>query len=203
MRQASWLAAKQAFGIESDALIEALNAIEETEFAKAVEVLAKAERVACCGCGHSGIACMHFAHLLCCIERPARFLSPSEATHGGSGFLQKNDVLVVASRGGKTAELLPIEKIAKKKGAKIIALTEDRQSPIANSADIVLTMKVIRECDRENCQGTTSFIVLSAIFDALQTALIEETEYNYEKFAIVHPAGAVGMRLNEKIEYQD
>ena len=82
-------------------------------------MLAKAERIGCSGCGHSGIACAHFAHLLCCIERPARFLSPSDAVHGGLGFLQKEDVLVVASRGGKTEELLPIEQIAGKKGRKL------------------------------------------------------------------------------------
>jgi len=197
MKQASWDAAKQAFSIESEAVLEAFTAIDRIEFGKAVEVLAKAERIACSGCGHSGIACAHFAHLLCCIERPARFLSPAEAVHGGTGFLQKDDVLVVASRGGKTEELLPIEQIAKEKGAKIIAVTENIQSPMAVGADIALVMKVTRECDKYNCQGTTSFVVLSAIFDALQASLIEETGYNNEKFAVVHPGGAVGKRLNE------
>jgi D-arabinose 5-phosphate isomerase GutQ len=198
MKQASWMAAKQVFSIESEAVLEALGAIEKTEFARAVEVLVKAERIVCSGCGHSGIACAHFSHLLSCIERPACFMSPSDAVHGGAGFLQKDDVLVVASRGGKTQELLPIEQIAKKKGAKIIAITGDKLSPLAIAADIVLTMKVTRECDKYNCQGTTSFVVLSAIFDALQTALIEETDYNNEKFALVHPAGAVGIRLSKK-----
>lgn len=197
MKQASWDAAKQAFSIESEAVLEALAAIDKVEFGKAVEVLAKAERIACSGCGHSGIACAHFAHLLCCIERPACFLSPSEAVHGGTGFLQKDDVLVVASRGGKTEELLPIEQIAKEKGAIVIAVTENMQSPLAVGADIVLAMKVTRECDKYNCQGTTSFVILSAIFDALQASLIEESGYNNEKFALVHPGGAVGKRLNK------
>lgn len=196
MKKASWEAAKQAFSIESEAVLEALTTIDKVEFGKVLEALMKAERIACSGCGHSGIACAHFAHLLCCIERPARFLSPAEAIHGGTGFLQKDDVLVAASRGGKTEELLPIEQIAKEKGAKIIAVTENKLSPLAIGADIVLTMKVTRECDKYNCQGTTSFVVLSAIFDALQTSLIEETDYNNEKFAVVHPGGAVGKRLN-------
>ena len=210
MKQASWDAAKQAFSIESKAILEALGAIDRVEFGKAVEVLAKAERIACSGCGHSGIACNHFAHLLCCIERPARFLSPAEAVHGGTGFLQKDDVLVVASRGGKTEELLPIEQIAKEKGAKIIAITENIQSPLAVSADIILSMKVTRECDKYNCQGTTSFVVLSAIFDALQASLIEEIGYNNESFALIHPGGAVGKRFskeqkkhNTRINYND
>ena len=197
MKQASWDSAKQAFSIESEAILGALTTIDQSEFGKAVEVLAKAERIACSGCGHSGIACAHFAHLLCCIERPARFLSPAEAVHGAMGFLQKDDVLVVASRGGKTKELLPIERIAKEKGTTIIAVTENMRSPLVAGADIVLAMKVTRECDKYNCQGTTSFVVLSAIFDALQACLIEETNYKNERFAVVHPGGAVGKRLNK------
>ena len=34
--------------------------------------------------------------------------------------------------------------------------------------------------------------------DALQTALIEETDYKNEQFAVIHPGGAVGARLNAK-----
>jgi len=202
MKQSSWEAAKLAFSIESEDILNTLTVLDQSEFEKAVEYLAVADRIACSGCGHSGIACAHFAHLLCCIERPARFLSPSEAVHGGAGFLQKDDVLVVASRGGKTEELLPIEHIAKKKGVKIIAVTENIKSPIAAGADVVLAMKVSRECDKYNCQGTTSFVVLSAIFDALQTSLIEETGYNNEKFLVVHPGGAVGKRLKQSLEDQ-
>ena len=198
VKQGSWDAAMQAFSIESDAIAHAKEAIDPAAFGRAVAVLAKAERIACSGCGHSGIASDHFAHLLCCIERPACFLSPSKAVHGGMGFLKKDDVLVIASRGGRTEELLPIERIARQKAVIIITVTENIESPLAEDADIVLGMSVTRECDRFNCQGTTSFIVLSAIFDALQTALIEEMDYNNEKFAVIHPGGAVGKRLNNK-----
>ena len=59
-------------------------------------------------------------------------------------------------------------------------------------------MHVERETDKYNSQGTTSFVVLSAIFDALQTALIEETDFKNDQFAVIHPGGAVGERLNTK-----
>jgi len=137
---------------------------------------------------------------MCCIERPARFLSPSEATHGASGFLQPGDVILFASRGGKTAELLPILDIAKKKRAVVIAVTENEMSPLAERADIVLKMAVTRETDRFNSQGTTSFTVLSVLFHALQAALIERTGYQNEQFRLIHPGGAVGERLNGNIE---
>lgn len=190
--------AMNAFAIESESLIKTAETIDPSEFAKAVEVLAKAERIGAAGCGHTGIACQHFTHLMCCIERPARFISPAEAVHGALGYMQKGDVIVLASRGGKTDELLPIADICRAKGVTVIGVTENLQSPLAEKSDIVLAMAVTRECDKYNCQGTTSFAVTAAIFDALQTAVLDYTGFKNEKFAVIHPAGAVGKRLNNK-----
>ena len=188
--------AMAAFAIEAESLAATAAVIDRAQLAAAAEALAKAPRIAASGCGHSGIACRHFAHLMCCIERPARFLSPAEAVHGGLGFVQAGDVLLLASRGGKTDELMPIADIGRAKGATVIAVTENLASPLAAKADIVLAMKVTRECDRFNSQGTTSFAVTCAIFDALQTAVMEVTGFTNDQFAAIHPGGAVGKRLN-------
>ena len=198
MKDESLRLAKQAFQIESECIAKMSEYLDETAFAEAVRLLAQAERIGTCGCGHSGIACMHFSHLLCCIERPSRFISPAEAPHGASGFLQKNDVMVFASRGGKTAELLPILDICRKKGVYVITITENTESPLAMGADVVLKQYVNRETDKYNAQGTTSTTSLCVLFHALQTALIEETDYQNEQFALIHPGGAVGARLNQK-----
>ena len=189
--------ARQAYEIESQCITEMLSCFDEEVFSDAVEILKKAPRIGTCGCGHSGILCMHFAHLLCCIERPARFISPAEAVHGALGFLQKGDVMVLASRGGKTKELLPIEKICRDKGVSILVITENLDSELAAGADVVLKQHVNRETDKYNEQGTTSSTALCMIFHALQTALIEETGYREEQFAVIHPGGAVGERLQE------
>ena len=185
-----------AFATESESIIKTGEAVDPVEFEKAVIALAGAERIAAAGCGHSGIACQHFTHLMCCIEQPARFIYPSEAVHGGLGYLQAGDVILLASRGGKTDELLPIADVAKEKGVFIITVTENLESPLAKIADATLKMAVTRECDKYNCQGTTSFAVTCAIFDALQAALVEYTGYRNEQFALIHPGGAVGKRLN-------
>lgn len=187
-----------AFSIESESLKKTAEVLDPKEVERAVEALAKAERIASSGCGHSGIACRHFAHLMCCIERPARFISPAEAVHGGLGFMQKGDVMLLVSRGGKTDELMPIADVCKQKGVTLIGVTENLSSPLAELSDIVLAMGITKECDKYNCQGTTSFAVTSAIFDALQAALVEYTEYKNEQFALIHPGGAVGKRLNKK-----
>ncbi len=191
-------AALTAYDIEAECIREMKEYFNEEAFAKAVELLAKAPRIGTTGCGHSGIICQHMSHLMCCIERPSRFISPAEAVHGATGFLQSGDVMIFASRGGKTRELLPIVEICKKKQVSIITVTENLDSPLAQAADVVLKQHVNRETDKYNAQGTTSTTALCMIFHALQAALIEETGYQAEQFALIHPGGAVGERLNHK-----
>ncbi len=198
MKKETMQAVKDAYKIESECITEMLDYLDEDSFSAAVELLKNAPRIGTTGCGHSGIICMHMAHLLCCIERPARFISPAEAVHGATGFLQEGDVMIFASRGGKTKELLPILDICKAKGVKVISVTENMQSPLALGANVVLKQHVNRETDKYNSQGTTSTTALCVIFHALQTALIEETGFKNEQFALIHPGGAVGERLNKK-----
>lgn len=198
MKKEAVFAAKEAYDIEAACIREMKEYFDEEAFSKAVEILASAQRIGTSGCGHSGIICQHMAHLMCCIERPSRFISPAEAVHGATGFLQQGDAMIFASRGGKTKELLPIVDICKAKGVHIITVTENLESPLAKAADVVLKQHVNRETDKYNAQGTTSTTALCMIFHALQAALIEETGYKAEQFALIHPGGAVGERLNHK-----
>ena len=190
---------RAVYRIESECIAEMEKYLDEASFSRAVDLLKNAARIGTCGCGHSGIACRHLAHLLCCIERPARFISPAEAVHGATGFLQEGDVMVFASRGGKTKELLPILEICRKKNVRVITVTENTESPLAEGSDVVLKQYVNRETDRYDSQGTTSTTSLCVIFHTLQTALIEETGFRNEQFAVIHPGGAVGERLNGEV----
>lgn len=190
--------AKNAYRIESECLAKMQEYFDEAAYSKAVELLKNAPRIGASGCGHSGILCNHFAHLMCCIERPAKFISPAEAVHGGMGFLQRGDVMLFASRGGKTQELIPILGICKEKGISVITVTENTDSALAKGADVVLRQYVNRETDRYNAQGTTSSTALCMIFHVLQTALIEETGFRSDQFALIHPGGAVGERLHQQ-----
>lgn len=111
--------------------------------------------------------------------------------------MQKGNVVVLVSRGGKTAELLPVLDVSIKKGATVIGVTENMDSPIAKQSDIVLPMHIEKESDKYNMQATSSYIATIALFDALICAVMEETDYKKEQFALIHPGGAVGERLNK------
>jgi len=190
--------AKDSLKIESKAIADIVEYLDMENFSKAVTVLSTCPKTITCASGSSGIAAKKFAHSLCCIERNAQFLCPSEAVHGGLGCVKKGDAVVIVSRGGKTAELLPIIDICNIKGAILIAVTENLNSPLSEKAQIVVPLKIEKESDKYNVMATASFMVTVAIFDALLVAIMEETDYRLEQFSLIHPGGAVGDRLNGK-----
>lgn len=198
MKSTSYEAAVVSITTETDAVASVFDSVDRDTFARAVDALAACPRIMTCASGSSGIAAKKFAHSLCCIERGAMFMPPSEAVHGGLGGLKREDCLVMVSRGGKTAELLPIIDVCKKKGATLIAVTENPDSPLAHNADILLKLTIAKESDKLGVMATSSFMATVALFDALLCALIEETGYTREQFGLIHPGGAVGEMLNRK-----
>lgn len=189
--------AKESLQIESKAIADIMDYLDEDSFVKAAEVLSTCPKIITCASGSSGIAAKKFAHSLCCIERNAQFLSPAEAVHGGMGCMKKGDVVVMVSRGGKTSELFPIIDVCNKKEVILIGVTENVNSPLAQNSQIVIPMKIERESDGLNVMATSSFVVTIAIFDALLASIMEMTDYTLEQFALIHPGGAVGVRLNK------
>lgn len=200
MQDISLKMAKKSLAIEQKAVEDMAPALDDAGFAKAVDAIASCHRVITSASGTSGIAAKKLAHTLCCIERPAQFLPPCEAMHGGLGAVQKGDVVVLVSRGGKTGELLPVLDVALKKGATVIGVTENMESPIARHSHIVLPLYIDCESDKYNMQATSSFIATVVLFDALICAVMEETGYQKEQFGLIHPGGAVGARLAEEVK---
>lgn len=197
MKEQTLKLALDSLKTESSAISDIASYLDIEQFSKAVEVLSTCPKVITCASGSSGVAAKKFAHSLCCVERSAYFLSPAEAVHGGLGCVKKGDAVVMVSRGGKTVELLPIISVCNKKGATLIAITENLDSPLAKSAQIVVPLKISKESDKYNVMATSSFVATIALFDAMLVAIMEETDYQLEQFALIHPGGAVGEQLNQ------
>lgn len=186
----------ESIQIESKAIVDIVDYLDRDIFYRAVEILSTCPKIITCGSGSSGIAAKKFSHSLCCIERNAQFLSPAEAIHGGMGCIKKGDTVVMVSRGGKTAELLPIIDVCNIKDAFLIGITENMNSPLGEKSQIVIPMKIEKESDKYNVMATASFVATIAIFDALLVAIMEATDFRLDQFALIHPGGAVGKKLN-------
>ena len=169
--------------------------MDENEFLKTLDFILKSNLTVLSACGSSGFAAKKFAHSLCCVECPAKFVPPSEAVHGGMGALKPDNLLILVSKGGKTDELIPLVSIAKSKGAKIALVTANRDSELAKSADAVLLLPDVPESDVYGVMSTASFAATIAIFDALMMGIMEEKNYALSDFALIHPGGAVGKKI--------
>jgi D-arabinose 5-phosphate isomerase GutQ len=179
---------------------EAVAGLAETVDYGAIEAVIDAiagckGRVITVGAGTSGAAARKIAHSLCCIERPALFMSPADAVHGGLGVVQPGDVVVAISKGGNTREIANMLDAVAAKRATLVGVTENGESLLARRSDIWLKVRVAREPDEFNMLATASTMAVVAVFDAICIALMRRTGYTREQFAIIHPGGAVGDRL--------
>lgn len=197
MRDNTYEFMKKSVASEISAIEALYKDMDKDAFGKALDILMESKLTITTACGSSGFATKKFAHALCCIECPAKFVAPSEAVHGGMGALKEGNAIVIVSKGGRTDELLPIIDIAKVKNAKIIAVTQKMDSILAKSADVVLQLPANAESDRYGVMSTTSFATTMSIFNALMVGIMEEKNFQLEEFALIHPGGGVGKDITK------
>lgn len=196
MKQATFDAMRQSFQIEQDGIRMLRESMNYEAFGKAIDLLMASSLIVTSACGSSGFAAQKFAHSLCCVESPAKFVSPAEAIHGGMGALKKGNALVLVSKGGKSDELRPLIQIAKAKECPIIFVTAHPETEMAKAADVILLLPENPESDRYGVMATSSYLATASIFDALMVGLMEEKDYPLSDFALIHPGGAVGKKIN-------
>jgi len=193
-----WKSIKNTLSIEANSISGLVQSVSEEDILKAVKLIGDCKgKILVSGCGTSGAAAHKIAHSLCCVERPACYLNPADAVHGALGLLQKDDILILVSKGGNTRELLNMIPACKTKGAKLIGVSENPDSVLSNEADIFLKVNIEREPCPFNMLATASTVAVIAVFDAICIALMHYTGYTREQFAVIHPGGAVGYRLLE------
>ena len=187
---------KRTIQEEAEALQKLSERIDDPTVLRAADALLNCKgKVILTGCGTSGMSAKKIAHTLSCIEIPALYMSPADAVHGDLGVLQKDDILILISKGGNTVELLPLIPACKTKQAMLIAVSENPSSEIARNADIYLEVKVDREPCRFNMLATASTLAVISLFDGLCIAMMQKKGYTRDQFAVIHPHGAVGERL--------
>lgn len=191
-----WNKALHVWSVGAAELDRLRSSVDRDAFVRLVRAIGDSKgRTAVAGVGTSGAAAKKIAHSLCCIERPAYFLSPGDAVHGALGAVQPGDVAILISKGGGTREIVNLIPSLKAKNAFIVGVTERADSPLALASDLLYRIKIEREADEFNMLATTSTMAVVAAFDAVCIALMAYTNYTREQFAVIHPSGAVGERL--------
>ena len=187
--------ARKVLQTEADAIL-ALIARLDGRFEQAVQILLDCRgRVLVTGMGKSGIICRKIAATLSSTGTPAFFLHPADAPHGDFGVLQAEDVVVALSYSGETEELRRVLEMIKRVSAKLIVITGDEASTLAQAADVALDCRVSEEACPMNLVPTASTTAALALGDALAMTLLVAKGFREEDFANLHPGGKLGKRL--------
>jgi arabinose-5-phosphate isomerase len=178
------------------AAITALAGRLDAAFERAVVLVLQCKgRVIVSGIGKSGHIARKFAATLASTGTPAYFVHAAEAAHGDLGVITAEDVVIAISNSGASAELLTIVPQLKRRGARLIAITGNADSPLAREADVYLDAAVSEEACPLNLAPTASTTAELALSDALAVALLDARGFGAEDFARSHPGGSLGRRL--------
>jgi arabinose-5-phosphate isomerase len=187
--------ARRVLEIEAEAIRELIPRLDES-FDRAVEALFDcAGRVVTTGMGKSGIIAQKISATLASTGTPSLFLHPGEATHGDLGRIVKGDVLLAISNSGDTEELVALAAWVKRLGSRIVALTGNPRSPLAQAADVHLDVSIRAEACPLGLAPTASTTAALAMGDALSMALLERRGFTVEDYAVLHPGGRIGKKL--------
>jgi arabinose-5-phosphate isomerase len=185
---------RRVLRLEAEAVLGAAERLDE-RFARAVALLAGAQRVIVTGVGKSGLVVRKIAATLTSTGTPASFLHPVDSLHGDLGIVGPRDVAVVLSKSGETEELQGLLATLARKQVPVIALTGGPLSSLARSAAVVLDAGVTEEACPHDLAPTASTTLALALGDALAVALLEAKGFTREDFAQLHPGGVLGRRL--------
>lgn len=191
--------AKQTITEEAQAIAKLIDYIDN-DFTKSVQYILQSKgRVVITGIGKSAIIANKIVATMNSTGTPAIFMHAADAIHGDLGIIQQDDVVICISKSGNTPEIKVLVPLLKRGNNKLIAITSNKNSVLAQQADSVLYAHVDKEACPNNLAPTTSTTAQLVLGDALAVCLLEMKHFGSSDFAKYHPGGALGKRLYLKV----
>jgi len=187
--------ARRTLAVEGEAISALVGKVDESLAAAARAVYACPGKVVLTGIGKAGLIARKISATMASTDTESIFLHPVEALHGDLGRLRRGDVVIALSHSGSTEELIRLLDHIKARGARLIAVTGDRDSVLARNADITICYGPVEEACPLGLAPTVSTSCMLALGDALAMTVMAMRDLTPENFAAFHPGGALGRKL--------
>ena len=195
MKQNIIATAKEVLRIESTTLQNLVKYIN-SDFEQIVNLIkASKGRVVITGIGKSAIIAQKIVATLNSTGTPSIYMHAADAVHGDLGIIQQNDIVICISNSGNTPEIKLLAPLLKRSGHKLIAITGNLKSELAQHADYCINSSVEKEACPNNLAPTSSTTAQLALGDALAVCLLKLRNFTEKDFARYHPGGALGKKL--------
>ena len=192
--------AKQTIELEGQAILNLSNLVND-DFADAVNLIYNSKgRVIITGIGKSAIIASKIVATLNSTGTPSIFMHAADAIHGDLGLILEDDVVICISKSGNTPEIKVLIPLIKRAKNKMISITGNKDSFLAQHSDYILNAFVEKEACPNNLAPTTSTTAQLVIGDALAICLLELRGFSSTDFAKYHPGGALGKKLYLRVE---
>lgn len=192
--------AKDTILLESETISNLANFIDDN-FANAVlSIYNSKARVVVTGIGKSANIATKIVATFNSTGTPAIFMHAADAIHGDLGIIQENDTVICISKSGNTPEIKVLLPLIKSFGNKIVAITGNPDSYLAQESDFFLNSYVYREACPNNLAPTSSTTAQLVLGDALAIALLDQRGFSSNDFAKYHPGGALGKKLYLRVQ---
>ena len=192
--------AKKVINLEAAAIAQ-LSTLVDEQFSDAVYAVYQASgRLIITGIGKSANIANKIVATLNSTGQPAMFMHAADAIHGDLGMVQADDTVLCISKSGNTPEIKVLVSLIKNLGNKLIGMTSNRESFLAQNSDFVFHAYAEKEACPNNLAPTTSTTAQLVLGDALAVALLELRKFTSNDFAKYHPGGSLGKKLYLRVE---
>lgn len=193
---------KEIFSLEIAELAKVAEKIGP-ELNEAVELIYNCNgKLVIMGIGKTGIIGHKIASSLASTGTQTIFINAAEAMHGDLGMIGREDIVMLISNSGSSAEVVNLLVPLKRLGCYLMAMTGNTQSPLAKGVSLVLNIAVEKEACPLGLAPTTSTTATLVMGDVLTVCLMERRNFKAENFALYHPGGALGRQLLSQVKDQ-
>lgn len=187
--------ARRVLKLEAAAILDLAQSLDSSFEESLNLIMHTTGRVIFSGMGKSGHIANKIASTFSSTGTPAFFIHPSEASHGDLGMITREDILIMLSLSGETAELFNMIDYAKRFDIPIIAITCKAESALSKAARYSLLLPPFSEACPMGLAPTTSTTLMLALGDALAVTLLKRKEFSERDFKKLHPGGRLGRKL--------
>ena len=156
----------------------------------------KKGKVILSGVGKSGIIARKISSTLSSVGTPSFFVDPSSCSHGDLGQISSNDVLILISNSGESAELKNLIQYANRnRNINLIGIVSKKNSLLYKNSDIKILLPEVKEAGPGNIVPTSSTIMQLAMGDAIAISTMKRKNFGEKDFKKFHPSGSIGAKL--------
>lgn len=162
-----------------------------------VDTIQKGGKIIASGLGKNVPICEKFVGTLNSFGIPAGFLHTNTAVHGDLGMVAKNDLVIVLSKGGNTIETVQLIEHLNDRGTNTWLLSFSKKGKSAEllPPDKILMLDLEHEGDQWDIVPNNSTTVNLIVLQGVAIEMSKRLGITLEDFRKNHPGGGIGARL--------